>query len=88
MEKIDSKEEDEDTKAILLNNLSSRYDNVIFTLCQLSSQSLDEMIASLLEEEKRMKEGDAKEEVSSHIELALFSKGKINKNKRSIECFY
>ena len=47
--------EDEDVKAILLNNLSSNSDNVIFTLSQFSSKSLDEMIAALLAEEKRMK---------------------------------
>jgi hypothetical protein len=43
----------EDAKAILLDSLSSKYNGDIFTLSQLPSQSLDEMIAALLAEEKR-----------------------------------
>ena len=50
--------EDDDAKAILLNSLSSNYDNVAFTLSQLSSRTLDEMISMFLVEEKRIKEGD------------------------------
>jgi len=78
--------EDEDAKAILLNSLSSNYDNVAFTLSQLSSWTLDEMIVVILVEEKRIKEGD--KEVVSQTEIALFSKGRMNKNKISFECFY
>ncbi|KAH9327354.1 hypothetical protein KI387_007532, partial [Taxus chinensis] len=48
--------EDEDAKAILLNSLSSKYSNVVFTLSQIQSQSLDNMIAALLAEEKRTTE--------------------------------
>jgi hypothetical protein len=45
--------EEEDAKAILLNNLPSQYNNVIFTLSQLPSQTLEDMIVALLAEEKR-----------------------------------
>jgi hypothetical protein len=41
-----------DSKETLLNNLSSKYSNVVFTLSQLPSQSLEGMVASLLSEEK------------------------------------
>jgi hypothetical protein len=43
----------EDAKAILLNSLPPKYNSAIFTLSQLPSQSLDEMIATLVAEEKR-----------------------------------
>ena len=79
---INSKVDDDDAKAILLNSLSSKYDNVIFTLSQMPHQSLDEMIAALMAEEKRI----GGTEASSHNELALYSKGRVNKNKT--ECFY
>lgn len=79
---IDSKIDEDDAKAILLNSLSSKYDNVIFTLNQMPYQSLDEMIVALMVEEKRIGDTDA----SPHNELALFSKGRVNKN--GIECFY
>jgi hypothetical protein len=46
--------DEDDSKAILLNSLSSNYDNAIFTLSQMPSKTLDEMIASLIAEEKRM----------------------------------
>ena len=42
----------EDAYAILLNSLPPKYNSAIFTLSQLPSQSLDEMIATLLAEEK------------------------------------
>jgi hypothetical protein len=83
---IGTKVDNEDAKAILLNSLSLTYDNAIFTLSQLSSRTMDEMIATLLAEEKRMKARDTK--VSSQAEITLFSKGKMNKNKTSVECFY
>jgi len=46
------------------------------------------MISALLAEEKRMKEGEV--EVSSHSEIALYSKERTNKRRtnNSIECFY
>jgi len=80
-----SKIDDEDARAILLNSLSSNYESIIFTLSQLSFKSLDEMIAALLTEEKRMKAGDIEGNLQTGI--ALFSKGK-KKNRGSIECFY
>jgi hypothetical protein len=40
-------------KAFMLNSPLSKYENVIFTLSQLSSQSLEYMIPALLTEEKR-----------------------------------
>ena len=49
----DAKVESDDDKAILLNILSSKYSIVVFTLSQLSSQSLEDMVTSLLAEEKR-----------------------------------
>ena len=82
LSKINSKVDDDDAKAILLNSLSSKYDNVIFTLSQMPHQSLAEMIAALMAEEK----GIGCTEASSHNELALYSKGRMNKNKT--ECFY
>jgi hypothetical protein len=78
--------DEDDSKEILLNSLSSNYDNAIFTLSQMPSKTLDEMIASLIEEEKRMQPRDT--EVNGKAEIALFSKGRMNKNKASIECFY
>lgn len=80
---INCKVDDDDAKAILLNSLSLKYDNAIFTLTQMPSRTLEDMISALLAEEKRMKEGDL--EVSSNSEIALYSKGRTNKN---IECFY
>jgi hypothetical protein len=45
--------EKEDAKVILLNSLPSKYINVIFTLSQMSSQTLEDMVVALLVEEKR-----------------------------------
>jgi len=83
---IGTKVDNEDAKEVLLNSLCLTYDNAIFTLIQLSSRTMDEMIATLFAEEKRMKARDTK--VSSQAEITLFSKGKMNKNKTSVECFY
>lgn len=52
-----SKLEDEAAKSILLNSLPSSYSNVVFTSSQMSSRKLDERIAALLAEEKRLKLG-------------------------------
>ena len=49
---INSKIDEDDAKAILLNSLSSKYDNAIFTLSQMPSQSFDDMIAALMAEER------------------------------------
>jgi hypothetical protein len=54
------KVEDEDTKTILLNSLSSSFNNVVFTLSQMWSQTLDEIISSLFEKEKRLNARDTK----------------------------
>jgi hypothetical protein len=40
--------EEEDAKAILFNIFPSKYNNVIFTLSQMSSQILEDMIVALL----------------------------------------
>ena len=45
-----AKVEPYDAKAILLNSQYSKYSNVVFKLSHLSSQSLEEMVASLLAE--------------------------------------
>jgi hypothetical protein len=45
--------EEEDAKAISLNNLPSQYNNAIFNFSQRSSHTLEDMISSLLAEEKR-----------------------------------
>jgi hypothetical protein len=80
----ESKVDEDDAKAILLNSLSQKYDNAIFTLTQMPSRTLEDMISALLAEERRMKEGEV--EVSSHSEVALYSKGR--RTNKSIECFY
>ena len=77
-----SKVDEDDAKAILLNSLSSKYNNAIFTLSQMPLQSLDGMIVSLMAKEKSIGDTDA----SPHNELALFFKGRMNTDK--IECFY
>ena len=65
---IKAPNEEDDAKAILLNSLSSNYDNTIFTKCQFSTKSLDEMIAALLEKEKRLKQGNTY--IHPQIEIA------------------
>ena len=42
------KVEEDNEKTVLLNNLSSKYQNIVFALSQLSSQSLDDIISTLL----------------------------------------
>lgn len=84
-----TKVEDEDAKAVLLNSLPSSYSNVVFTLSQISTQTLQETIAALLGEEKRLKPEDAEE--NSHVENALWTKSRMRKknaNKGGIECHY
>lgn len=85
LEEIEVKIEEDDAKAILLNSLPLNYDNVIFTLSQFSSRSLDKMIATLLVEEKRMKSSNTEDNL--HDKMTLFSKRRVNKNKNSVECF-
>ena len=74
-----AKVEPYDAKAILLNSLSSKYSKVAFTLSLLSSQSLEEMVASLSAEEKRAYSEDSN--VEGRHEIALYSKGKMRKPK-------
>ena len=84
-----TKVEDEDAKAVLLNSLPSSYSNVVFTLSQISTQTLQETIAALLGEEKRLKPEDAEE--NSHVENALWTKSRMRKKnarKGDIECYY
>jgi hypothetical protein len=64
--------EEEDAKAILLNNLPSKYNNVIFTLSQMSSQTLEDMIVALLAEEKRTIASDIEDDPQP--EIALYSR--------------
>ena len=51
---VGAKVKDEDAKALLLNTLPSTFNNVVFTLSQLSSLNLDDIVSTLLVEEKRL----------------------------------
>ncbi|KAH9289447.1 hypothetical protein KI387_033564, partial [Taxus chinensis] len=44
---------DDDAKAVLLNSMPSCYSNMVFTLSKINP-SLEELISSLLDEEKRI----------------------------------
>jgi hypothetical protein len=57
-----AKVDEEDAKVICLNKLPSKYSSVIFTLTQMSSQTLKDMILALLVEEKRTLVGDIESE--------------------------
>jgi hypothetical protein len=83
---IGAKVDPDDAKAILLNSLSSKYSNVVFTLTQLPSQTLEGMVTSLLAEEKRTYSENL--DAGGQREIALYSKGKMRKTKGSTECFY
>jgi hypothetical protein len=74
----------DDAKTI--NSLSSKYSNVVFTLAQLPSQTLEGMVTSLLAEEKRTYSENL--DAGGQREIALYSKGKMRKTKGSTECFY
>ena len=76
-----AKVDPDDAKAILLNIIFSMYRNVVFTLSQLSSQSLEKTLTSLLTEEKRAYSEDL--DVGGQHEIALYSKGKMRKTKGS-----
>ncbi|KAH9321030.1 hypothetical protein KI387_015669, partial [Taxus chinensis] len=81
---VSAQVDEEDAKTILLNSLPPKYSNVVFTLGQMPSHSLEGMISALLVEEKRTKE-DIEEET------ALYTKRKHTnffKNKEELECFY
>ena len=80
--------EEEDAKAIVLNSLPSKYNNVIFTLSQMPSQTLEDMISSLLVEENKTTTGDTKDD--SQLEIALYSIYNCSKlaKDRGMECYY
>jgi hypothetical protein len=69
----------DDAKSILLNGLPPKYNSAIFTLSQLPSQSLDKMIATFLEEEKRTIEGD------SQPKLAFYARNNCNRSTKDKE---
>ena len=83
--KVGVKVEEDEQKVVLLNSLSSKYHNVVFTLSQLFAQSLGDMILALLDEDKRLSATDFENFVPS--ERALFSRShkKVGNN---IECYY
>jgi hypothetical protein len=63
--------------------------NVIFTLSQLPSQTLEDMITALLAEEKRTIAGEIKGD--SQPEMALYSRNNHSrsvKDKGEVECYY
>jgi hypothetical protein len=62
--------DEEDAKAILLNNSLFKYDNLIFTPSKLPSRTLEDMIASLFLEEKRTIAGDIEDD--TQIGMALY----------------
>jgi hypothetical protein len=68
-----------------LNNLPLKYNSVIFTLSEIPSHSLDEMIATLLAEEKRTIECD------NQTKLVFYGRNnhdRSTKDKEEIECHY
>ena len=77
----------DDAKSILLNSLPSKYSNVICSLIQMPPQTLEDVISTLLVEEKRA--GDSRE--TTQIIHALYSKNNMGKRmygKNETECFY
>jgi hypothetical protein len=81
--------DEEDAKAILLNNSLFKYDNVIFTPSKLPSRTLEDMIASLFLEEKRTIAGDIEDD--TQIGMALYSRNNCSrstKDKGEIECYH
>ena len=69
---IGAKVDRDDAKAILSNSLSYKYYNVVFTLSQVSSQSLDSIIVRWRKNDK----------------FRRLSKRKMRKTKGSTKCFY
>ena len=89
LSKAGAKVEGEDAKEILLNNIPSSYNNVVFTLRKISSQKLHETITTLMAEGNRLKSKDTEE--NSPIENALFTKTRMrkkNETKGEFECYY
>jgi hypothetical protein len=79
--------EEEDVKAILLHNLPSQYNIVIFTLNGMFSHTLEDMISSLLVEEKRATTRDL--EGDFQPKTKLYSKKRMGKrmtSKNGNEC--
>ena len=77
MEEVGVKVEEDDEKYVLLNSLSSKYENLVFTLSQLSSQSLDDMISTLLAEDKKLSTTNSENFVPS--ENAFFTRNRVTK---------
>lgn len=79
--------DDDASRAILSNSFPSKYNNVIFTLSQITSQNLEDMILSLLAEEKRTNVEDSED--VSQLEKVLYSQ-RNNKSSGAREnvCFY
>ena len=75
---------------MLLNSFPSTYNNVVFTLSQFPSQLLDEMISSLLVEDKRINVGYLENIVLDHELLIKNWTGKKGKHivKEVIKCYY
>jgi len=77
--------DEEDSKSILLNNLPSKYNNVIFTLIQFPSESLEDMIVALLAEETRSITGDTKGDTQPKMTFySIKNHNKSIKDKREI----
>jgi hypothetical protein len=62
----------------MLNSLPSTYNNAIFTLSEMSSQSLDDMILSLSEKDERLNGRDSKSAL--HLENPLLTRNQMSKN--------
>ena len=77
--------DEESAKAILLNNFPPKYSSAFITLSQLTSQSLDEMIATLLAEEKRITEGNKQLKFAFS---ARDTRNRSTKDKEEIKCHY
>ena len=68
---VGAKIKEEDIKSLLLNNLPSTYNYVNFTLNQLPSQHLDDIISSLLIEDKKLNGEYLDNVVSNHYSLKI-----------------
>ena len=78
---VSSKIDEENVKDLLLNSLPSTYNNIVFTLSQWPSQSLDELISSLLAEDKHLNEklNEENSESALHPDNALLAKNRMSK---------
>lgn len=82
-------DDDDDARAILLNNLPTKYSNVIFTLSQTTSQKLEDMISAILVEEMRTNEKDAEGMFQLENVLYVQNHNKISSTRNEeIKCYY